>query len=221
MLSILQYIHPYITISYPSNPLPIFCCRSHTLYILISPLPHDQLPINSFTNIKLSISHSKHPYVTPPSRSVTNKFYYQYYAVHLTLNLSFCHPSHTISYQSIPLQMLCCPSHSINILMTPLSQNQLSINSITSIMLSISQYKHPYVTPPTRSVTNQFHYQYYAFYLILYSSLCHPSRKISYQSISLPILCCLSNTKYILMSPLPHYQLPINCITNFMLSISH
>jgi hypothetical protein len=151
----------------------------------MSPLPQYQLTINSITNVMLSISHYKHPYVTPPTISVTNQFHYKFYAVHLTLYTSLCHhshtisyqsiplqilccpshtintlchPSHTISYQSIPLQMLCCPSHIINILMSPLPHYQLLFNSITNVMLSISHYKHPYVTPPTLSVTNQFHY---------------------------------------------------------------
>jgi hypothetical protein len=80
------------------------------------------------------------------------------------------HPSHMVRYQSIPLPMLCCSSHTINIFMSPLPHNKLSINSITKIMLSISHYKHPYVIPPTRSVTNQFHYQCYALHLTLYTS---------------------------------------------------
>jgi hypothetical protein len=131
------------------------------------PLPHDQLPIKHITNIMLSISHYKHPYVTPPTRSVTNHFHYQCYAAHLTLSTFLCHSSHTISYQSIPLPMLCCPSHTINILISPLQHDQLPINSITNVMLSISHYKHPYVTPPIRSFTNQIHYQCYAVYLTL------------------------------------------------------
>jgi hypothetical protein len=128
--------------------------------------------------------------------------------------------------------MLCCPSHTKNILMSPLPHDQLPINSIANVMLPISQYKYPYVTSPTRTVTNQFHYQCYAVHLKLQTSLCHPSNTINYQSISLilcypshtkislyypshtigyqsiplPILCCLSQTENILMSPLPHDQ---------------
>ena len=64
-------------------------------------------------------------------------------------------------------------------------------------MLSISSYKHPYVTPLTLSVPNQFHYQ---------SSHC----KAEPQSL----LCCPSHPINILMSHLSHNQLPINSITN-------
>jgi hypothetical protein len=108
--------------------------------------------------------------------------------------LCCCHPSHTIRYQSIPIPMICCPSHTTNILMSPLPNDQLQINYITkimlfisnyiilmstlphdqlpikyitNIMLSISLYKHPYITPPTRSVTNQFHYQCFAVHITL------------------------------------------------------
>jgi hypothetical protein len=108
----------------------------------------------------------KHPYVTPPTRSVTSQFHYQYYAFHLTLLIFLYHPSHTISYQSIPLPSLCCPSH-----------------------------------------TKTF--------------LCPPSHTLCYQSIPLPILCSPSHTINFLLSPLPHGQLPINSITNILLSISH
>jgi hypothetical protein len=65
------------------------------------------------------------------------------------------------------------------------------------VILSISFYKHPYITPLTRSVTNQFHYQ---------SSHC----KAEPQSL----LCCPSHPINILMSLLSHDQLPINSITN-------
>jgi hypothetical protein len=98
--------------------------------------------------------------------------------------------SHTISYQSIPLPILCCPSHTITILMSPLPHEQLPINFITNTMHSNSQYNLPYVSPNTRSVTNEFNYQYYAVHLTLYTSLCHPSSTISYQSTPLLILCC-------------------------------
>jgi hypothetical protein len=133
----------------------------------MSPIPHVQLPINSITNITLSISHYKHPYVTPLTHSVTNQFHYKYYAVHLTLESSLFQPSHTFSYQSIPLPILCSPSHTIDVLISPLPHDQLPINSITNTMLSNSHYKHPYVTPTTRSVTNQLHYQCYAVHLTL------------------------------------------------------
>ena len=65
------------------------------------------------------------------------------------------------------------------------------------VMLSISPYKHPYVTPLTQSVTNQFHYQ-------------------SSHSIAKPqsLFCCPSHPINILMSHLSHVQLPINSITN-------
>jgi hypothetical protein len=158
----------------------------------MSPLPHYQLPINSITNIMLSISHYKLLYLIPPKRSVTNQFHYQYYALQLTLYTSLCHLYHTISYQSIPLPILCSPSHTIYILKSPLSHDQLPINSVTNIMLSISHYIHPYVTPPIRSVTNQFHYQYYALHLTLYTSLCHLYHTINYQSIPLPIITLYS-----------------------------
>ena len=68
---------------------------------------------------------------------------------------------------------------------------------MSCVMLSISSYKHPYVTPLTLSVTNQFHYQ---------SSHC----KAEPQSL----LCCPSHPINILISLLSHYQLPINSITN-------
>jgi hypothetical protein len=133
----------------------------------MSPLPHDQLSINSITNVMLSISHKIH-------------------------------------------------------FISPLPHYQLPINSITKVMVSISYYKHPYVTPPTRSVTNQFHYQYYAVHLTLNTSFCHPSHMVNYQSIPLPVLWCPSHTKYILMSPLPHDQLPTNSITNnYTVQLNH
>jgi hypothetical protein len=131
----------------------------------MSHLHHYHLPINSITIIILSISQYRH-LLSPPTRSVTIHFNYQFYAVHLTLYTTLCHPSHTISYQSITLPILCCSSHNIDILISP-PHDQLPFNSITFIMLSISHYKRHYVTPPTRSVTNQFHDQYYALHLTI------------------------------------------------------
>jgi hypothetical protein len=124
----------------------------------MSPLPHDYLPINTITNILLSISIYNDPYITRPTRSVTNQFHYQYYAFHLTLKSPLYHPYPTIIYQSIPLPIFCYPSHTLLILISPHSYDELPINSITNVMLSISHCNHPNVNPPTRSVTNQFHY---------------------------------------------------------------
>jgi len=92
--------------------------------------------------VMLCISSYEHPYVTPPTRCILC------YAVHLILWTSLCHTSHRMHL------VLCCPSHPMNILMSLLQHDT------SCVMLSISSYEHPYVTSPTRSVTNQFHYQW-------------------------------------------------------------
>jgi hypothetical protein len=168
--------HKYLPINFINN---ILLSISHYKF-LISPIPHNLLPINFFklllspshfiTNIFLSMSNYKYSYATTSTQSVTNEFYYQYYSLHLTLYLSLYHPSHRISYQSIPILKLCCLSHKkyihtfplqtisyklislaiifslahfINILMSPFPHNQLRMNYITNIILTISLYKHP------------------------------------------------------------------------------
>jgi hypothetical protein len=145
----------------------MLCCPTHTINTHMSPLQHEQITINSITYVILSISLYKYPYITLPSRTVTNQFHYQCFTVHLTLHTT------------------------------------------------------PYVTPPKRSVTNQFHYKCYAVHITLKVTLYHPSRKISYQSMPLPMLCCPTQSKIILMLPLQNDQIPIHSITNIMLSTSH
>jgi hypothetical protein len=171
MLCISNYKHTILTppIRLINNQLHIqmLCCLNHTINTLMSLLPHDQLPNNNFTNIMIYISQYNHPYVIPPTRSVTKQFHYKCYAIHHTIKISLCHLSHTISYHSIPLTILCCPSHTINTPMSPLPHDLLPINSITNIMLSISHYKYSYDNPPTRSVTNQYLYKYYDIYFTI------------------------------------------------------
>jgi hypothetical protein len=117
--------------------------------------------------------------------------------------------------------MLYCTSQTRAILMPPLPYDQLKINFITNVLLSNWHNKLPYIIPLTRSVNNQFHYQKFPVHFTLKTSLCHLSHTINYHPITWTILLSIYRTINILMSTLSNDQLPINSITNVMLTISH
>jgi hypothetical protein len=73
--------HDQLKISIITN---VMLSISHYI-ILKSPLPHEELPINFITKFILFKSHYKYTYVTTPTLSVTNKFHYERYAIHITL----------------------------------------------------------------------------------------------------------------------------------------